>query len=73
MKVNEKHMAILAYIKKYSKENGYSPTYREIMKHAGMKSTSTVAYYIQALKDYGFIAMQEKKPRTIQVLKEGVA
>ena len=73
MKINEKHMAILSYIKQYSTSKGYAPTYREIMAKVGIKSTSTVSCYIQALKDYGFIMIEEKKPRTIRILKEGVA
>lgn len=40
---------ILNYIKEYACREGVLPTYREICEGIGLKSTSSVAYYMNKL------------------------
>ena len=51
---------ILEFIKEYGCEHGYLPTYREIGEGVGLKSTSSVAYYMLKLSDDGKIDMVGK-------------
>ena len=44
------------YIKEYQKENGKSPTYRQIMHETGMTTLSSVFRYVNALEKEGRIA-----------------
>lgn len=46
---SEKKASILGFIRDYQKEHGYAPSYREIADGTGLKSTSSVHYYIQQL------------------------
>lgn len=56
-------------IKDFMKNNGYSPTVREIGKIAGLKSSGTVFCHLMNLEKEGFIVMEKSKSRTIRVLK----
>ena len=44
--INKRERAILDYIEKQSKVNGYPPSVREIGKAVGLKSTATVHGYL---------------------------
>jgi repressor LexA len=45
--------AILQYIARYREQHGYPPTVREIGEAVGLKSTSSVAYYLRDLERRG--------------------
>jgi len=66
---NRKHQ-ILQYITNYYKENGYSPSYREIACAIGLRSPSTVHSYIMQLKAEGKLDMRRQSPRTIRPTEE---
>ena len=57
---------------KFKKENGFSPTVRELCKLAGLKSTSSMAAQLSNLRDSGHITWIESMPRTITVVEKGV-
>lgn len=57
--------AILMFVTQYKNENGYSPTYREICKHVGLKSTATVHMYVQRLISKGLLTALPVTPRTM--------
>lgn len=57
-------------IKKYIKENGYSPSVRELCKITGYKSTATIYKYLQKLKQEGYIDYSREKYRAMRILKE---
>ena len=60
---------VFTFIKKYIAKNGYAPTFREIALDVGCV-LSTVHYYLQILKQQGFIDYKDRMPRTIRILKE---
>ena len=64
---------IYAYITEYVVENGYSPTFREVGKAVGLRSSSTVSHYIHRLIDEGRITIDESKPRTLTAAASGDA
>lgn len=64
-----KQKEVLEEIKKFIKENGYSPTVRELCKIMCVSSPTTIHTHLTALKDKGYITYQEKKSRTIKVIE----
>ncbi len=59
--------AILEYILECSKQNGYSPSYREIGEAVGLKSIATVSRYVHWLMDEGVISRPKSSRRTLTV------
>ena len=64
-----KERAILKFIEEQVIENGYPPSVREIGKAIGLSSTATVHAYLEKLEKHGFIKKQDKKGRTLKVIK----
>lgn len=64
--LTKRRKEILEYIKKYIKENDYSPTYEEMGQHFG-KSRSTIHEHVKALEAGGFLNKLEYQTRAIQV------
>lgn len=56
---------ILDYITQYIEAHGYAPTIREIAEGCGFRSTSTVAYHLNALEGAGLITRRYHTPRAI--------
>lgn len=69
--LNKREKAILKFIEKKLKEDGYPPSVREIGKAVGLSSTATVHGYIAKLKEKGYIKKEDKKGRTLKLLKGG--
>ncbi len=67
--INKRERAILDYIEKQAKINGYPPSVREIGKAVGLKSTATVHGYLSKLEQKGFIKKESQKGRTLKLLK----
>ena len=63
--VSKKQKEILEIIKTFIKENGYSPTIREICRIANIKSTASVHAHIKKLKAEGHITSGVDMPRSI--------
>lgn len=58
--------AIIAYFK----ENGYSPTYRELCEMTGCKSTRTIRLHLNRLIEEGRIQVGNfHEPRTIRLVR----
>ncbi len=55
------------FILEFIKENGYSPSVKEIGTGTKLSSTSSVYYHLLKLKMMGKIDMKENTPRTISV------
>lgn len=64
-----KEKAILKFIEEQVKVNGYPPSVREIGKAIGLSSTATVHGYLAKLEKQGFIKKEDKKGRTLKVIK----
>ena len=70
--LNKREKAILKFIEKSIKNNGYPPSVREIGKSVGLKSTATVHGYLASLEDKGYIKKESQKGRTLKLLKGGL-
>ena len=64
-----KEKAILKFIENQVIANGYPPSVREIGKAVGLSSTATVHAYLEKLEKQGFIKKEDKKGRTLKVIK----
>ena len=69
--LNKREKAILKVIEKQIMTHGYPPSVREIGKAVGLSSTATVHGYLNKLEDKGYIKRQDKKGRTLRLLKGG--
>lgn len=58
---------VLRLIIDYQQTNGYPPTVRELCSMLGLRSTSTIAAYLNALERKGAIARTPSSPRAIRV------
>lgn len=66
---DEKLVKIMDYIRKFSEENGYTPSVREIGKECGIKSTATVHSYIEKLQTKGYLNKATNKKRSVTIGK----
>ena len=69
--LNKREKAIIKFIEKKIKEDGYPPSVREIGKAVGLSSTATVHGYLAKLRSKGYIKKEDKKGRTLKLLKGG--
>jgi len=61
---------VLGAIRELSgREDGVAPSFREIMKRAGMKSVSQVHYTVRCLKERGHVNFAPKGKRSISLVK----
>ena len=67
--LNRREKAILIFIERQVKEEGYPPSVREICKAVGLNSTATVHGYLAKLKEKGYIKKEDKKGRTLKLIK----
>ena len=65
----EKLIRVMDYIRKFTEENGYTPSVREIGKECGIKSTATVHSYIEKLQDKGYLSKTDNKKRAVTIGK----
>ena len=67
-KISTKQQELYDFIKKYIKNYGYSPTIREISS-VFQKSLGSIHPMLKRLKERGLIDYEERKSRTIKILK----
>lgn len=62
-----KLIKVMDYIRKFSEENGYTPSVREIGAQCGIKSTATVHSYIARLQERGYLNKADNKKRSVSL------
>lgn len=65
----EKLTRVMDYIKRFSEENGYTPSVREIGQECGIKSTATVHSYLEKLRTKGYLNKATNKKRSVTIGK----
>ena len=68
LKLTKKQLAVLNYLQDFTEENGYSPSYREIMSGLGLSSVSAVAEHIDNLVEKGVLRKVPGAARSLEVL-----
>lgn len=64
----KKQKELFEYVDRFIQENGYGPSYREIMNAMGYKSVSTVAIHIDGLITKGFLRKTDNSARSLEVV-----
>jgi len=67
--LSERQIKILEVLERYSSQNGYPPSIREICEKAGISSTSVVNYYLNQLEETGYIERDGRVSRGIRMVK----
>lgn len=67
---SKKQFELLRYIEKFIGENGYGPSYREIMRALDYRSVSTVAIHINGLISRGHLVKRDRSARSLEVVHE---
>ena len=66
----KKQYELLAFIKEFTDTNGYSPSYREVMRGCSYNSVATVALHINNLIKRGHLTKRPNSARSLEVAKE---
>jgi len=67
--LTERQIKILEVLERYSNQNGYPPSIREICDKADISSTSVVNYYLNQLEESGYIERDGRVSRGIRLIK----
>ncbi|GHU80314.1 hypothetical protein FACS1894191_5330 [Clostridia bacterium] len=70
MKPTKKQTLLLNYIKTFTEENNYSPSYREIMTALNLKSPAAVAEHIDNLVKANLLKKSPKEARSLELIPE---
>lgn len=62
-RTSNKAQMIVDYVNQFVRENGYSPSVREIGAAVGLRSTASVSYHLQALQEKGQLLSPGAKGR----------
>ena len=62
-RTSNKAQLIADYVEQFIRENGYSPSVREIGTAVGLRSTASVSYHLQALQEKGILVSPGAKGR----------
>ena len=63
----QKLTMVMDYIRRFTEENGYTPSVREIAQECGIKSTATVHSYLEKLKARGLLSKADNKKRSMTI------
>ncbi len=66
----KKQYQLLAFIKDFTDTNGYSPSYREVMRGCNYTSVATVALHINNLIKRGHLTKRPNSARSLEVAEE---
>lgn len=66
--LTKKQKQVLDFVTDYQKSKGYAPSLEEICKKFKLASVSTAHFHISKLRDLGYLAKEENKPRSIDVI-----
>ena len=67
-KLTKKQLAVLEFLEDFTEENGYSPSYREIMAGLGLISVSAVAEHVENLVEKGVLKKVPGAARSLEIL-----
>ena len=67
--LGERHRKIMQFLTKFSDDNGYSPSIRQIGEAISVNSTSLVDYYLRQLDEMEYIERDQHVSRSIRILK----
>lgn len=63
-----RQLELLDFIRAYTAENRYAPTYREMRDHMGYKTTANVFVMVRRLVEQGDLTVNRGKARSVKVV-----
>ena len=69
--MTSKQLKLLDFITDFVSENRYSPSYREMMDHVGVKSTNSIHQMIRRLEEQGLVTIEFSKARSVLPVNKG--
>lgn len=67
LRPTKRQQELLAFIDRFIKEHGYSPSYREIMAGLNYSSVATVALHVNNLITRGHLIKRERSARSLEL------
>ena len=67
-RLTKKQQEVYDFIKSYALENDVPPTVREIMEGVGLKSTSSIHFYMDMLMKKGYIVKVNKYSKWYRIV-----
>jgi len=67
--LRDRHKRILEVLERFTDQNGYPPSIREICAEADISSTSVANYYLEQLEEMGYIDRDRGVSRGLRLLK----
>ncbi len=71
-RASKKQREVLEYIAGFITDNGFGPSYREVMKALNYKSVSTVAAHVDELIARGYLRKRENSARSLEVVSMNI-
>lgn len=68
--LSKKQQVVYYFIEDYMKNNGYSPSIRDIAEGVSLNSTATVKFHLDNLQKLGALTYSKGKSRSIQLKKQ---
>lgn len=65
---SKKQRELLNYLVKFIGDNGYGPSYREVMRALDYKSVSTVAVHVDGLIACGYLRKTNHSARSLEIV-----
>lgn len=65
---DEKQQELIKFIYEFTKQNGYTPSVREMCNKMNFASTSTIFYYLNKCEEQGIIRRAKGKNRAIELV-----
>ena len=69
MQLTKRQSEVLAFIKQFNNDKGYTPTAAEISEHFGFASPNAAYDHMKRIKDKGYITMTPSIARGIGILE----
>jgi SOS regulatory protein LexA len=66
--LTKRQKQVFDFITVYTKRKGYAPALEEIQKKFKFASVSTAHFHVSRLRDLGYLAREENKPRSIDII-----
>lgn len=70
---SKKQRELFVFISNFIKENGYGPSYREVMRALDYRSVSTVAVHVDGLIVRGMLRKTDHSARSLEVVGQSAS
>jgi|TARA_R110000824_G_scaffold9556_3_gene42635 repressor LexA len=71
MRTYPKMREIGVFIRKFSREHGYAPSYRDLQEGCNISSTSVVQFYLNKMRGEGLLFYANGVSRTVRLTDDG--